>query len=168
MFAYDPAGAGAEGAYPTSLSMPLALQPDPNKIEPYLWGLLPDNEMIIERWARRFGVSARNAFALMTHVGEDCAGAVRFVKPDCLGEITAEVKVRSIGWMTMTWPSACADYVKTRRRGGMPTTPGNSAWQVRNRKPRSYLTASGGVPSGRPDHAHPQTRNARARWTCGK
>jgi serine/threonine-protein kinase HipA len=98
-FGYDTAWANAIGAYPISLSMPLALQEhDHDAIEPYLWGLLPDNDTILERWAQRFGVSTRNAFALMSHVGEDCAGAIRFVKTDRLHEITAG-GASSVDWL---------------------------------------------------------------------
>lgn len=69
--------------YPLSLSMPLA-SPDHSHgpVNAFLWGLLPDNDVVIERWARHFQVSARNPFALIGAVGEDCAGAVQFVRPD--------------------------------------------------------------------------------------
>src|SRR5262249_18335136 len=53
----------------------------------FLWGLLPDNEFVLDRWARRFQVSARNVFALISHVGEDCAGAVQFVTRERLGAV---------------------------------------------------------------------------------
>src|SRR5580704_13899719 len=77
-FRYEDKWRRAEDAYPLSLSMPLALAEHGHAtVDAYLWGLLPDNEIIIERWARRFQVSARNAFALIAHVGEDCAGAIR-------------------------------------------------------------------------------------------
>jgi serine/threonine-protein kinase HipA len=89
-FAYDPAWTRAAGAYPISLSMPIALQEHGHdKIDAYLWGLLPDNEIIVERWAQRFGVSSRNAFALMTCVGEDCAGAIRVTRVARMREIAA-------------------------------------------------------------------------------
>jgi serine/threonine-protein kinase HipA len=39
---------------------------------------------VLDRWAKKFQVSARNVFALISHVGEDCAGAVQFVTPDRL------------------------------------------------------------------------------------
>jgi hypothetical protein len=45
-------------------------------------GLLPDNERVLDRWAKKFQVSARNVFALISHVGADCAGAVQFVTTD--------------------------------------------------------------------------------------
>ena len=47
-------------------------------VDAFVWGLLPDNERVLDRWAKQFHVSARSAFALLEHVGEDCAGAVRF------------------------------------------------------------------------------------------
>ncbi|MGL9621606.1 HipA N-terminal domain-containing protein [Bradyrhizobium sp. U531] len=74
---YDKDWRRAEGAYPLSLSMPLAAEEHgPSAVQAFLWGLLPDNERVLERWARRFQVSARNVFALISHVSEDCAGAV--------------------------------------------------------------------------------------------
>jgi serine/threonine-protein kinase HipA len=42
----------------------------------------------LEAWATRFGVSSRNPFALLEHVGEECAGAVRFARPERLDAIT--------------------------------------------------------------------------------
>jgi serine/threonine-protein kinase HipA len=49
-------------------------------MDAFLWGLLPDNEQTLRQWGQRFQVSHRNAFALISHVGEDCAGAVQFVR----------------------------------------------------------------------------------------
>lgn len=87
-FAYDDKWRKAADAYPLSLSMPLAAQEHGRSAtEAFLWGLLPDNEQVLRRWAAKFQVSARNVFALMSHVGEDCAGAVQFVVPDRLGAI---------------------------------------------------------------------------------
>ena len=70
-------------SYPLSLSMPLAsAEHGHSRIERFLWGLLPDNDRVLENWAKRFQVSPRNAFRLIANVGEDCAGAVQFVRPD--------------------------------------------------------------------------------------
>jgi serine/threonine-protein kinase HipA len=52
-----------------------------------LWGLLPDNENLLQRWGSRFHVSPRNPVALLSHVGEDCAGAVQFVSDDRLEDV---------------------------------------------------------------------------------
>ena len=87
-FSYNEQWREAAGAYPLSLSMPLTLAEHSNaKIDPFLWGLLPDNEIILGNWARKFHVSARNAFSLIACVGEDCAGAVQFVQPSRLNAI---------------------------------------------------------------------------------
>ena len=50
-------------------------------------GLLPDSETLLQRWASRFHVSARNPVALLSHVGEDCAGAVQFVRSERLAAV---------------------------------------------------------------------------------
>ncbi len=82
-FSYIDSWTETPGSYPLSLSMPLASADHAHAaVEPFLWGLLPDNEFILSRWAQRFQVSPRNAFDLIANVGEDCAGAVQFVQPD--------------------------------------------------------------------------------------
>jgi serine/threonine-protein kinase HipA len=87
-FVYDDTWRTAADAYPLSLSMPLAAQEHGRAVvEAFLWGLLPDNERVLARWAAKFQVSARNVFALISNVGEDCAGAVQFVTPERLDAI---------------------------------------------------------------------------------
>lgn len=75
---------------PLSLSMPVAQRSHPDSVvRPYLKGLLPDNDDVLNRWGRQYQVSATNPFALLTYVGEDCAGAVQFVRPDRLQALLA-------------------------------------------------------------------------------
>lgn len=101
-FVYDEKWREAPNAYPLSLSMPLAAKEHgPAAIEAFLWGLLPDNEFVLDRWARKFQVSARNVFALISHVGEDCAGAVQFVLPDRVAAIKGGEQDK-IEWLTDT------------------------------------------------------------------
>lgn len=71
------------GATPLSLSMPLVVRTHGDAVvRGFLWGLLPDSEQVLERWAQRYQVSARSPFALLRHVGEDCAGAAQLAVPD--------------------------------------------------------------------------------------
>lgn len=56
-------------------------------VAPFIAGLLPDNDQVLERWGRLFGVSPRNTFAILAHVGSDCAGAVQFVPTDAVDEL---------------------------------------------------------------------------------
>jgi len=98
-FVYDEGWRQAPDAYPLSLSMPLAAEEHgPSAVGAFLWGLLPDNERVIDRWAAKFQVSARNVFALISHVGEDCAGAVQFVTPDRLDAIRSG-KEDEVEWL---------------------------------------------------------------------
>jgi serine/threonine-protein kinase HipA len=99
-FAYEQSWRESDDAYPLSLSMPLAAREHEHKaVEALLWGLLPDNEQILDRWARKFQVSPRNVFALISHVGEDCAGAVQFVTLDRLTVIQSGT-ADQIEWLT--------------------------------------------------------------------
>jgi serine/threonine-protein kinase HipA len=85
---YDREWREAGGAFPLSLSMPLAAGEHDNKVvEPFLWGLLPDNETVLQRWGAKYQVSPRNVFDLISHVGEDCAGAAQFVPIERLDEV---------------------------------------------------------------------------------
>jgi len=98
---YDESWRQDQSSYPLSLSMPLtSAEHGHSKIEPFLWGLLPDNDRVLENWARRFQVSPRNAFRLIANVGEDCAGAVQFVRPDRLESLRMEPTAREIAWLT--------------------------------------------------------------------
>lgn len=86
-------------ALPLSLSMPLVRTTHPHAvIDTFLWGLLPDSEQTLARWASHFHISARNAFGLLTHIGEDCAGAVQFVSADRLPALQDQV-VDDISWL---------------------------------------------------------------------
>lgn len=70
---------------PLSLSMPLLEEEHAHdRITPFLWGLLPDNDLLLERWAARFHLNASNPFALLSVMGGDCAGAIRFVQKERL------------------------------------------------------------------------------------
>lgn len=99
-FVYANAWRQQHNAIPLSLSMPLVRAEHPHAaIDAFMWGLLPDNEQTLARWANRFHVSARNAFGLLSHIGEDCAGAVQFVPPERLDavQVTAE---EDIVWLS--------------------------------------------------------------------
>ena len=88
------------GATPISLSMPTQVRSHPDSvITPWLWGLLPDNDLVLARWAREFHVSASSPFSLLsTPIGEDCAGAVQLVLPDNLDRVLA--RSGDVTWLT--------------------------------------------------------------------
>ncbi len=83
LFTSDQIWQDTRNATPLSLSMPMAaLEHGDTSVRAFLWGLLSDNERVLERWAQTYHVSASNPFALLRHVGEDCAGAAQFVRPE--------------------------------------------------------------------------------------
>ena len=89
-FSYSESWRGAPNAFPLSLSMPLAGKIHGHAaIEPFIWGLLPDNDDVLSRWGRKFQVSSRSAFDLIAQVGEDCAGTVQFIRSENLDQALA-------------------------------------------------------------------------------
>ena len=99
-FVYAASWRESPTAYPLSLAMPpQAAEHGSATIDAWLWGLLPDNSSILQRWAARFQVCARNAFALTSQVGEDCAGAVQLVRSERMDAMEEGARGR-IEWLT--------------------------------------------------------------------
>lgn len=64
-----------------SASLPLQAEPfDDRKTRPFFAGLLPEGRMR-SLIAQQFQVSGQNDFALLDHIGGECAGAVTFLEP---------------------------------------------------------------------------------------
>jgi serine/threonine-protein kinase HipA len=154
-FTYDESWRQDRNSYPLSLSMPLASAEHGHaRIEAFLWGLLPDHDRILDHWARRFQVSSRNAFRLISHVGEDCAGAVQFVRPERLEAISREAG--EIAWLT-------EDEIAERLRA---LRADHSAWRaatdtgqfsLAGAQPKTALLLEHGrwgIPSGRTPTTH--------------
>jgi serine/threonine-protein kinase HipA len=103
-FEYDPAYVADDDATPLSLSMPLAVRVHADTaarrtVSNVLWGLLPDSEPVLDRWARHYQVRASSPFFLLgTPVGEDCAGAVSFCRSDDVGAHLA--REGGVEWLT--------------------------------------------------------------------
>jgi serine/threonine-protein kinase HipA len=82
-FSYDEEWRMRSDATPLSVSMPLTATTHANRVlEPFLWGLLPDNADVLRRWGREFGVSIATPFGLLGILGEDVPGAMQFVRPE--------------------------------------------------------------------------------------
>ena len=155
-FAYDERWRSKAAAWPLSLSMPLAVDEHEHaRIEPWLWGLLPDNEVILARWGRRFHVSPRNAFALLGAVGEDCAGAVQLIRPERVDAMLVERRPQ-VDWLTE------ADVARRLRAlradgAGWRTASDVGQFSLAGAQPKTALCFDGGrwgVPSGRTPTTH--------------
>ncbi|MGH9071463.1 MAG: type II toxin-antitoxin system HipA family toxin [Acidimicrobiales bacterium] len=88
------------GATPISLSMPPQVRSHSDRtITAWLWGLLPDNDAVLARWARHFQVASSSPFSLLaTQIGQDCAGAVRFARPDEIDRVM--VRPGKVVWLS--------------------------------------------------------------------
>ena len=87
-------------AYPLSVSMTLVKSSHShNTVEAYLWGLLPDNETVLNEWAKKFHVSPRNVFRLLEHVGQDCAGAIQFIPAAREHELMENSAAEQVQWL---------------------------------------------------------------------
>jgi serine/threonine-protein kinase HipA len=94
-FQYSPDWLLQKRPVPLSLSMPvLPTRYTHPKVENWLWGLLPDNEETLRRWAQQFQVSPRNVFSLLAHLGADVAGAIQIVRPEQEAGVLAAGKVK--------------------------------------------------------------------------
>jgi serine/threonine-protein kinase HipA len=155
-FLYTEEWLASSHAYPLSVSIPLAPgQQGQRKVEPFLWGLLPDNEIVLGQWARKFQVSPRNVFGLIANVGEDCAGAVQFVRPERLDAVRSEAPPE-VRWLD---EAGVADRLRALRRD-------QSAWRIPSdtgqfslagAQPKTALLLENGrwgVPSGRTPTTH--------------
>jgi serine/threonine-protein kinase HipA len=89
------------GRTPLSVSMPTSVRSHQDAaINPWLWGLLPDNPLVLERWARQFHAAVKPFSLLSTPIGHDCAGAVRLAAADeALRLLSAP---GSVTWLTET------------------------------------------------------------------
>jgi serine/threonine-protein kinase HipA len=79
-FCYASAWLSRSDAVALSSSLPLQPQPfDDRKTRPFFAGLLPEGQMR-RLIAQQFQVSCENDFALLEHIGGECAGAVTFIE----------------------------------------------------------------------------------------
>ena len=99
-FTYAPAWREASGAFPLSLSLPLAREQHLHgAILRVLDGYLPDRSDIREQLARDHQVAASDVFGLISALGEDCPGAIAFVRPS-RREAFVKAASPSVAWLT--------------------------------------------------------------------
>jgi serine/threonine-protein kinase HipA len=155
-FQYAEAWRRRDDALHLSLSMPPA-NPEHGhaSIHTYLWGLLPDNEVVLGRWGQRFHVSPRNAFALLGHVGEECAGAVQFVRPERLADL------QGVGPLDVAWLDELqvADRLRALRedQGAWRSPRDTGQFSLAGAQPKTALLLQQGrfgVPAGRTPTTH--------------
>ena len=123
-FTYDPTYSGP----PVSLSMPIAPIKYPHHIvRPYLMGLLPDDPSVRADIADRYSCSGENPFALLSHIGLDCPGAVQLV-PEGSARL---VETRSGNLVELSEPDLEKRLRLLRERASSPWSRGSSGrWSL--------------------------------------
>lgn len=155
-FEYDEAWASRAGSHWLSLSMPTSVVEHANDVvAPFLWGLLPDNPQVLERWARQFQVSAGNVFDLIANVGEDCAGAVQFVVPERAESLKSETR-RVVEWLD---DEQIAERLRDLRRDASTwrRATDRGRFSLAGAQPKTALVFENGrfgIPSGRTPTTH--------------
>jgi serine/threonine-protein kinase HipA len=155
-FSYTDAWRSASNSYPLSLSMPLAGKVHPHSaIEPFIWGLLPDNDQVLARKGREFSVSPRNAFRLISFLGEDCAGAVQFIRPERLATML-EGEMPEPNWLSEAEVTSRLRTV--REYAGTGRSPGDfGQFSLAGMQPKTsllYFNGRWGITSGKTPTSH--------------
>lgn len=146
-------------ATPLSVSMPVQLAEHGHEsVSAFLWGLLPDNDRVLQRWGQTFQVSPSNAAALLsTPIGADCAGAVQFATlehADALLERDGSIDwldERELAQRLRDLSSDTADWLGARRHPGQFSLAGAQAKTALRHDPERDRW---GVPHGREPTTH--------------
>jgi len=148
--------AGSGWHFPLSLSMPLANPEHGNRVVgAYLSNLLPDNTDILRRWRQRYGVRSNSPFALLEHVGEDCAGAIQYVRPDRLDAVRAR-KAPPVQWLNEREVGLRLREL-ARDRSAWRRESDAGQFSLSGAQPKTALLREGrrwGIPSGRMPTTH--------------
>ena len=149
-FAYGEEWQRRDDATPLSVSMPLtAASHPPRVVEPFCWGLLPDNAAVLARWGREFGVSVANPFGLLAALGEDVPGAMQFVRDERISEVS--VGKGDVEWLSDEEVGALLRAVRRDHTAWLGDR-GEGRWSLAGAQAKIALFFDGqrwGRPSGR-------------------
>ncbi|ANE55644.1 type II toxin-antitoxin system HipA family toxin [Methylomonas sp. DH-1] len=111
-FSYDADWLQQADAAPLSCSLPLQEEVfNDQQTRPFFAGLLPEGKLR-QLIARQFQISRQNDFALLDHIGGECAGAVSILPPDRLPAVSEQVN--DIDWLSDSEVLALLDELPQR------------------------------------------------------
>lgn len=152
-FVYDGGWVQHGPGFPISLSMPMTERSHGHdKIYPWLWNLLPDNERTLTLMAAQHDVSAKNPFALLWKTGEDCPGAIQFVEE---GRVDHLKLGGEIEWLTDEQIGERLRRLKVEASTGR--REGEGQFSLPGAQPKTALCridGRWGIPSGRVPTTH--------------
>lgn len=141
-FDYDARYRESDDPTAVSLSLPLALaQHAGTRLDSYLWGLLPDSERVLERWATKFDTTPGSVFGLLSGSGEDCAGAIQFVRPERVDELGGGTQRTAVGDV---WIAGRVRSIRTDSAAWLPDDERSEGqWSLAGAQPKFALARHG-------------------------
>jgi serine/threonine-protein kinase HipA len=153
-FEYDRRYQQRLGSTPLSIGLPLIRTVHSGTaVTNFLWGFLPDNERVLERWGVQFDVSPRNPFALLAHVGEDCAGALQFVRDERTGQLVPG----TIEWLDEADLAARIRAIRNDSASWLPSQGATGYHSLAGAQPKFAVARDGdrwGIPGGERPTTH--------------
>lgn len=83
---------------------------------PWIEGLLPERPELLMQWRRQFGIRDQSPLSLLAYVGEECAGAARFIRPDRISQALGSSGLRPLS------EAKIAAHLRVSLAAGSPAT----------------------------------------------
>lgn len=153
-FRYDAEWQRRDQATPLSLSLPLTAQLHGDEaVNPWLWGLLPDNERVLSRWGRTFHTTTKHPLGLLAAVGRDLPGRFTIVP----AEQAAETAPSGVEWLTESDVAALLQEVRADQTAWLGAQGSGGRWSLAGAQAKIALFSDGrrwGRPYGRSATTH--------------
>jgi len=154
-FTYNDSYRRLKAATPLSVSMPLITDRHGHRvITPWLWGLLPDSEPVLKRWARDMHTTLSHPLGLLARQGRDLPGAFQIVTEEVGHGYAPENG--SVTWLSDAEVAQRLALVR-RDHTAWLGTGGNGRWSLAGAQPKIALRlqdGSWGEPSGSAPTTH--------------
>jgi serine/threonine-protein kinase HipA len=153
-FTYADAWRSDPVATPVSVSLPLTDSVHGHdRINPWLWGLLPDDDRVLSRWGRLFQTTPKQPLGLLAAVGRDLPGRFQIV-PEA--EVDAHVP-SGVEWLTDDDVAHLLREVRVDRTAWLGSHGAAGRWSLAGAQAKIALRYDGrrwGRPFGRSATTH--------------
>lgn len=153
-FGYDDQWRADTSSTPLSVSMPLtSAEHGHDVVHPWLWGLLPDNDRVLTRWARTFHTTTKHPLGLLAAVGRDLPGRFRLV-PEAEADAVAPSGVE---WLSEADVALLLREVRTDQTAWLGAHGAAGRWSLAGAQPKIALRFDGqrwGRPYGQSATTH--------------
>ena len=153
-FTYEPTWQRRSGATPLSVSMPLDVDHhDHDTVQPWLWGLLPDNDRVLQRWAREFHTTATHPLGLLSGVGRDLPGQFQMLSKSPKGAALSS----GVDWLTDAAVAELLADVRKDQTAWLGAGAARGRWSLAGAQAKIALRLEGdrwGRPYGRSATTH--------------